>query len=122
MERLDIGRDVAAVEPERRQESADRIAPQIVVAGDGEHRRRDGVEEAPRHRELGMAAALREIARSNHEIRVLRRKVGGEAGGGDRIVVTAPVWPNVVEIPRILSARMQTVALERAQGRWRISA
>ena len=39
---------------------------------------------------------------------------------GDKVVVTAPVWPNVVEIPRILSARMQTVALERAQGRWRL--
>jgi aspartate/methionine/tyrosine aminotransferase len=39
---------------------------------------------------------------------------------GDKVVVTAPVWPNVVEIPRILSARMQTVALDRAQGRWRL--
>ena len=39
---------------------------------------------------------------------------------GDKVVVTAPVWPNVVEIPRILSARMTTVALERAQGRWRL--
>ena len=39
---------------------------------------------------------------------------------GDRVVVTAPVWPNVVEIPRILSARMETVALDRAQGRWRL--
>ena len=39
---------------------------------------------------------------------------------GDKVVVTAPIWPNVVEIPRILSARMQTVALERAQGRWRL--
>jgi aspartate/methionine/tyrosine aminotransferase len=39
---------------------------------------------------------------------------------GDKVVVTAPVWPNVVEIPRILSAKMQTVALERAQGRWRL--
>src|SRR5678815_4822571 len=39
---------------------------------------------------------------------------------GDKVVVTAPIWPNVVEIPRILSARMQTVALDRAQGRWRL--
>ena len=39
---------------------------------------------------------------------------------GDRVVVVAPVWPNVVEIPRILSARMETVALEPAQGRWRL--
>jgi aspartate/methionine/tyrosine aminotransferase len=39
---------------------------------------------------------------------------------GDKVVVVAPVWPNVVEIPRILSAQMTTVALERAQGRWRL--
>lgn len=39
---------------------------------------------------------------------------------GDRVVVTAPVWPNVVEIPRILSARMETVSLDRAQGKWRL--
>jgi aspartate aminotransferase len=39
---------------------------------------------------------------------------------GDKVVVVAPVWPNVVEIPRILSARMTTVALDRAQGRWRL--
>src|SRR4051812_875661 len=39
---------------------------------------------------------------------------------GDRVVVTTPAWPNIVEIPRILSARLDTVALERAQGRWRL--
>ncbi|HEX3366399.1 pyridoxal phosphate-dependent aminotransferase [Phenylobacterium sp.] len=39
---------------------------------------------------------------------------------GDKVVVTTPAWPNIVEIPRILSARMETVSLERAQGRWRL--
>jgi aspartate aminotransferase len=39
---------------------------------------------------------------------------------GDRVVVTAPAWPNIVEIPRILSARMEIVALDPAQGRWRL--
>ena len=39
---------------------------------------------------------------------------------GDRVVVTAPAWPNIVEIPRILSARLDTVALDRAQGIWRL--
>ncbi len=39
---------------------------------------------------------------------------------GDRVVVTVPAWPNIVEIPRILSARMETVALDRAQGLWRL--
>jgi len=39
---------------------------------------------------------------------------------GDRVVVVAPVWPNVVEIPRILSARVETVALEARGGQWRL--
>jgi aspartate/methionine/tyrosine aminotransferase len=39
---------------------------------------------------------------------------------GDKVVVTTPAWPNIVEIPRILSARLQTVSLDPAQGRWRL--
>ena len=39
---------------------------------------------------------------------------------GDKVVVTTPAWPNIVEIPRILSARLETVSLEPAQGRWRL--
>jgi aspartate/methionine/tyrosine aminotransferase len=34
--------------------------------------------------------------------------------------VTTPAWPNIVEIPRILSARLETVSLDPAQGRWRL--
>jgi aspartate/methionine/tyrosine aminotransferase len=39
---------------------------------------------------------------------------------GDKVVVTTPAWPNIVEIPRILSARLETVSLDPAQGRWRL--
>ena len=39
---------------------------------------------------------------------------------GDRTVVVGPVWPNVVEIPKILSSRVEVVPLEAAQGRWRL--
>ncbi|MBS0363148.1 MAG: pyridoxal phosphate-dependent aminotransferase [Proteobacteria bacterium] len=39
---------------------------------------------------------------------------------GDKVVVTAPAWPNIVEIPKILSANLEIVALDRAQGRWRL--
>ena len=31
---------------------------------------------------------------------------------GDRVVVVTPVWPNLVEGPRIMSARIETVALD----------
>src|SRR3954471_3555846 len=39
---------------------------------------------------------------------------------GGRVVVVAPVWPNVAEIPRILSGEVETVSLASAQGRWRL--
>lgn len=44
---------------------------------------------------------------------------------GDRVVVVGPIWPNVPEIPRILSAQVEIVPLEAAldpfgQGRWRL--
>ena len=39
---------------------------------------------------------------------------------GDKVVVVAPVWPNVAEIPAILSGRVETVSLTAAQGRWRL--
>jgi aspartate aminotransferase len=39
---------------------------------------------------------------------------------GERVVVVAPVWPNVAEIPRILSGQVETVPLVSAQGRWRL--
>jgi len=39
---------------------------------------------------------------------------------GDRTVVAGPIWPNVVEIPRILSSSVEVVPVEAAQGRWRL--
>jgi aspartate/methionine/tyrosine aminotransferase len=37
---------------------------------------------------------------------------------GDRVVAVTPVWPNIVEIPRILSAEVTRVGLKPADGRW----
>src|SRR5688500_13665567 len=39
---------------------------------------------------------------------------------GDRVVVVTPVWPNVTEIPRILSAQVVRVALAPVGGEWRL--
>ncbi len=39
---------------------------------------------------------------------------------GDRTVVVGPIWPNVAEIPKILSGRVEIVPLEPAQGRWQL--
>ena len=37
---------------------------------------------------------------------------------GDRVCVVTPVWPNVAEIPRVLSAQVTSVSLEPRNGRW----
>ena len=37
---------------------------------------------------------------------------------GDRVVVVTPMWPNLVEIPKILSARVECVPLDFTDGRW----
>jgi aspartate/methionine/tyrosine aminotransferase len=39
---------------------------------------------------------------------------------GDRVVEVVPLWPNVQEIPRILGARVDTVALEFSAQGWRL--
>jgi aspartate/methionine/tyrosine aminotransferase len=37
---------------------------------------------------------------------------------GDRVVTVTPLWPNAVEIPKIVSAQVECVSLEVQQDRW----
>lgn len=39
-------------------------------------------------------------------------------GPGDRTVAVTPLWPNVVEIPKILGAEVETVSLEFGEAGW----
>ncbi|MEO8718431.1 MAG: aminotransferase class I/II-fold pyridoxal phosphate-dependent enzyme, partial [Burkholderiales bacterium] len=39
---------------------------------------------------------------------------------GDRVVEVVPLWPNLLEIPKILNARVVTVALEFSPQGWRL--
>jgi aspartate aminotransferase len=39
---------------------------------------------------------------------------------GDRVVTVTPLWPNAVEIPKILSARVECVSLEVRENRWEL--
>ncbi|HVL36351.1 MAG TPA: pyridoxal phosphate-dependent aminotransferase [Burkholderiales bacterium] len=39
---------------------------------------------------------------------------------GDDVVEVVPLWPNLLEIPRILGARVRTVPLELRAGAWRL--
>lgn len=40
------------------------------------------------------------------------------AGPGDRVVAVTPLWPNLVEIPRILGATVETVTLDFGADGW----
>ena len=39
---------------------------------------------------------------------------------GDRVVEVVPLWPNLVEIPKILGARVETVALRFSAQGWKL--
>jgi aspartate aminotransferase len=39
---------------------------------------------------------------------------------GDTVAIVTPIWPNIAQIPRILSAKVRDVPLEAVQGRWRL--
>ncbi len=39
-------------------------------------------------------------------------------GAGDRVVAVTPLWPNLVEIPKILGAHVDTVALDYGARGW----
>jgi aspartate/methionine/tyrosine aminotransferase len=39
---------------------------------------------------------------------------------GDRVVAVTPLWPNAVEIPKIVGGQVETVSLEVKSGRWEL--
>src|SRR6201987_526505 len=39
-------------------------------------------------------------------------------GAGDRVVAVTPLWPNLVEIPKILGAHVETVSLDYGASGW----
>ena len=41
-------------------------------------------------------------------------------GPGDRVVAVTPLWPNLVEIPKILGAQVETVALHFTPAGWQL--
>lgn len=68
----------------------------------------------------GREIGTERLAIANSGVNALMLVAQSLVSPGDKVVVTTPAWPNIVEIPRILSARLQTVSLEPAQGRWRL--
>lgn len=41
-------------------------------------------------------------------------------GAGDRVVAVTPLWPNLVEIPKILGAHVETVSLDYGEQGWQL--
>jgi len=60
------------------------------------------------------------LAIANSGVSALMIAAQAVVSPGDRVVVVTPVWPNVMEIPRILSARVEGLSLQPRQGRWRL--
>ena len=68
----------------------------------------------------GVPIGTERLAITNAGVNALMIASQAVVSPGDKVVVVAPVWPNVAEIPRILSAEVETVSLTAAQGRWRL--
>jgi len=68
----------------------------------------------------GQPFGLERLAITSSGVNALMLVSQAVVSPGDKVVVTTPAWPNIVEIPRILSARLQLVPLDPAQGRWRL--
>jgi aspartate/methionine/tyrosine aminotransferase len=59
-----------------------------------------------------------EIAVTSAGVNALMLATQLVAGAGDRVVAVTPLWPNLVEIPKILGATVETVALTYGAGGW----
>jgi aspartate/methionine/tyrosine aminotransferase len=60
------------------------------------------------------------LAMTNSGVSALMIAAQAVVSPGERVAVVTPVWPNVAEIPRILSAQIADVPLAPEQGRWRL--
>lgn len=69
---------------------------------------------------LRVAVDESEIAVTNSGMSALMLATQALVGPGDRVVIVTPLWPNLVEIPRILGAQVVTVALDFHESGWRL--
>ena len=94
-------------------------------AGDTFYTQNFGVPEL-RHAIAGYAGGFRapvtedEIAVTNSGMSALMLTTQALVGPGDRVVIVTPLWPNLVEIPKILGAKVLTVPLSFAPSGWHL--
>ena len=61
-----------------------------------------------------------QIAVTSSGLSALQLATQALAGPGDRVVEITPLWPNLVEIPKILGAQVECVPLDFHPGGWRL--
>ena len=66
------------------------------------------------------ATAVDNIAVTNSGLSALMLVAQALVGHGDRVVAVTPLWPNLIEIPKILGANVETVSLQFASSGWRL--
>jgi aspartate/methionine/tyrosine aminotransferase len=60
------------------------------------------------------------IAATTSGMSALMLAVQALVGAGDRVVAVTPLWPNLVEIPKIMGASVETVSLDFHPEGWRL--
>jgi aspartate/methionine/tyrosine aminotransferase len=67
------------------------------------------------------ATAVDQVAVTSAGVNALMVAAQLIVGAGDRVVAVTPLWPNIVEMPKILGAQVETVSLEYGPGGWQLN-
>ncbi|WP_233829381.1 pyridoxal phosphate-dependent aminotransferase [Paraburkholderia sp. ZP32-5] len=70
--------------------------------------------------ELHGATSANHVAVTSAGVNALMLAAQLVVGAGDRVVAVTPLWPNLVEIPKILGAHVETVALGYGEHGWQL--
>ncbi|MFL9962097.1 pyridoxal phosphate-dependent aminotransferase [Paraburkholderia sediminicola] len=70
--------------------------------------------------ELHGATSQEHVAVTSAGVNALMLAAQLVVGAGDRVVAVTPLWPNLVEIPKILGAHVETVALGYGERGWQL--
>ncbi|MCG5074046.1 pyridoxal phosphate-dependent aminotransferase [Paraburkholderia tagetis] len=68
--------------------------------------------------ELHGATPMENVAVTSAGVNALMLAAQLVVGAGDRVVAVTPLWPNLVEIPKILGATVETAALGYGERGW----
>lgn len=68
--------------------------------------------------ELHGATPMENVAVTSAGVNALMLAAQLVVGAGDRVVAVTPLWPNLVEIPKILGATVETVSLGYGERGW----